>query len=128
MEFFNTKRWLGVSIFASTLTCITICACSSDDESLPSQSQSSTMLHLNNGECIELEDTITHSLDEDNKFLITNNACVQKSEVFNLTTTRVIAGNSLRAYGYDTLEPESGWKKYYLDKWDGRVKYQVQIY
>ena len=118
MEIFNSNRCLGLGFLASAFACMAICSCTSDEEYQLPQKEPSAIIKLENGESIELEDTITHTLDEDSELLCVQGSSTTKSNVFDMPKTRAISGSSLRAYGYDSLEPESGWKKYLLNKWD----------
>lgn len=64
MEIFNSKKCLGLGFLASTFACMAICSCTSDEEYQLPQKEPSAIIKLENGESIELEDTITHTLDE----------------------------------------------------------------
>lgn len=114
MEFLNTRRWMGLISIISTTICLLLSACNSEEE-LSYQAQadaSGEMISLSNGEVIFLTDTTTYEIfpnDLEVGQIISENGT---EDLFGMVTRST---NSLRAYGYDSQEPETDWKKYLLN-------------
>lgn len=114
MEFLNTRRWMGLISIISTTICLLLCGCNSEEEQIY-QAQayaSGEMISLSNGEVIFLTDTTTYEIfpnDLEVGQIISENGT---EDLFGMVTRST---NSLRAYGYDSQEPETDWKKYLLN-------------
>lgn len=114
MEFLNTRRWMGLISIISTTICLLLSACNSEEE-LSYQAQadaSGEMISLSNGEVIFLTDTTTYEIFPNGLEvgqIISENGT---EDLFGMVTRST---NSLRAYGYDSQEPETDWKKYLLN-------------
>lgn len=111
MEIFNSKKFVGL-ILPTVLGILsqTLYSCSTDDEHLQDTFGYQNVT-LANGEIITLTDTTTYVLDNNEM----NGIVCAKASVDNDETRALYAG--LRAYGYDSMEPESDWKKYLLSNW-----------
>ena len=122
METFNSRRWMGLTPTIYAVLCFLLSACNSTDESFEETLNinefqgkvNSEIISLSNGNVLILSDTTTYTVDVTN-FDDVNIMMYNKSsdlfESINRTT------NSFRAYGYDSQEPETDWKKYSLSKW-----------
>lgn len=105
---------MGLISIISTTMCFLLGACNSVEEPvLETRTGSGTeIVSLSNGDVILLSDTATYEIFPD-EFTDGNGIIVSDNEDLFSTLTR--ATNSLRAYGYDSLEPETDWKKYLLN-------------
>ena len=114
MEFLNTRRWMGLISIISTIICLLLSACNSEEEPIyQAQADANVeMISLSNGEVIFLTDTTTYEIfpnDLEAEQIISGNGI---EDLFGMVTR---SANSLRAYGYDSQEPETDWKKYLLN-------------
>lgn len=74
---------------------------------------SNYIVHLSNGETIVLSDTTTYTVDEVPVCNVRKS--FTKAPLFEQASK---VGSVMRAYGFDSQEPESKWKKYLLKKWE----------
>lgn len=111
MEISNSKRSLGLMFTALLGTCLFVTACSSDEnQEFTAENKEGNIITLTNGETILLSDTTTYELAFDEALAIGANSYCE--DCFSPQTRA--ASDSYRAYGYDSEEPESDWKKYSL--------------
>ena len=111
MEISNSKRGLGLMFAALLGTCLLVTACSSDeDQVFTAENKMGNIITLSNGETLHLSDTTTYELEFDEAMAIgANSYC---DDCFSPQTRA--SSDSYRAYGYDSEEPESDWRKYSL--------------
>lgn len=120
MENFNYRQRLGIIYLLTICTCsLLMSSCStSDDSGIATQETGAQVIYLSDGSHIVLSDTTTYEIgapEEAPDFdsaVITSNS---ENESFFDSETR--ATGVLRAYGYDSLEPETDWKKMLLASW-----------
>lgn len=126
MEIFNSRRWLGMTIISTICVlfglALNSCDSKEDEFFMNEAEQSGNIISLSDGSKIELIDTTTYILDLGE---IENDTDYQTSDISDIFTATTRASGVLRAYGYDSQEPETGWKKYYL-KGDWETKYGIQ--
>ena len=111
MEISNSKLGLGLMFAALLGTCLLVTACSSDeDQVFTAENKMGNIITLSNGETLHLSDTTTYELEFDEAMAIgANSYC---DDCFSPQTRA--SSDSYRAYGYDSEEPESDWRKYSL--------------
>lgn len=113
MEIFNKRRWMGIISIISTTICLLLSACNSAEEPIheAQANVNGEIIFLTNGDVISLTDTTTYEIVpndlEAGQFVVENGT----EDLFGIATRSTIG---LRAYGYDSLEPETDWKKYLL--------------
>lgn len=115
MEIFNSRQQqLGLIPIACAIFCISLSACSSTDEpfNIKETDSNNEVIYLSNGDIVILTDTATYPISK-NTF---SSSTIKSANISNNWFDDMSrATNSLRAYGYDSQEPESDWKKYLLD-------------
>lgn len=101
-------------MFATLLgTCLLVTACSSDaDHELSMLNKGDNVISLSSGETLLLTDTTTYELEFDEALATCTNSYYE--DCFSPQTRG--ASDSYRAYGFDSEEPETGWRKYALGK------------
>lgn len=124
MEFFNSRQCMGLIPTISTALCLLLSSCNSMDEQPIEATQNlnetekvanDMLLHLSNGDVLMLSDTTTYVVD-DTEFDAMDTASIKTSASLFESVTR--AGGVLRAYGFDSQEPETDWKKYMVKNWE----------
>lgn len=94
-------------------TCLLVSACSSDEnQKLTKEDKRGSIITLSNGKTLLLTDTTTYKLEFDEALAIDS---ISYSQDCFSSQTRA-SSDSYRAYGFDSEEPESNWKKYALGK------------
>lgn len=117
MEIFNSNRWLGLNLLIiSTVMCFSLAGCESTDVPILAsadevKSKFCEIVVLQTGETIVLTDTTTYKIEVADIDACNSIADIATEDMFDINTRSV---NSFRAEGYDSLEPEGDWKKYYL--------------
>lgn len=122
MEVFNSKRWMGLIPAICAASSLLFSACNSEDEqpigefqkvNLTKSAGNDYVVHLSNGDTIVLSDTTTYTVDD---IPVCNvRKSFMKAPLFEQASK---VGSVMRAYGFDSQEPESKWKKYLLKKWE----------
>ena len=92
-------------------------ACNSTDEPIEEALSNANpeMIHLSNGDVVVLSDTTTYIVDAteiDDVVMMSEKA---SEDLFGPVSRATTTG--LRAYGFDSQEPETDWKKYMLNNW-----------
>lgn len=130
MEIFYSRRWLGMMAIPTFFVMfgLTLNSCdSTEDGILVNESeQSGNIISLSDGSEIVLTDTTTYIIDLDK---LENDTDSQVSDFNDSFTATTRATNVLRAYGYDSQEPETEWRKYYLKgNWETVYGIQPDVY
>lgn len=109
MEISNSKRRVGLAFTILLGTVLLMASCSSD-ESQEFIHKDSNAITLSGGETLVLSDTTTYELEFDEVFA--DEPISNCQDCFSAQTRA--SSDSYRAYGYDSEEPESDWRKYSL--------------
>lgn len=114
MEFFNSRRRVGLISILSTIMCLILSSCNQSDEPIYSSHNTivNEVISLSNGNVFTLTDTTTYEIYPDDSIDSSIIVVNDKEDIFGLETR---GSTSLRAYGYDSQEPETDWKKYLLN-------------
>lgn len=115
MELFNSRRWMGLTSLLATTLCLLLSACNSTEEEPLYKTQQNALgevISLSNGEMITLSDTTTYEIFPEDLSDVSNLTDKASENLFDNISRST---NSLRAYGYDSQEPETDWKKYLLN-------------
>lgn len=117
MGIFSSRRWMGLTPSVCTVLCFMLSACNSTDEPIEEalSNVNPEMIHLSNGDVVVLSDTTTYTVDAaeiDDVVMMSEKA---SEDLFGPVSRATTTG--LRAYGFDSQEPETDWKKYQLNNW-----------
>ena len=109
---------MGLTPAICTVLCFMLSACNSTDEPIEEALSNAKpeMIHLSNGDVVVLSDTTTYTVDAaevDDVVMMSEKA---SENLFGSVSRASTTG--LRAYGFDSQEPETDWKKYLLNNWE----------
>lgn len=108
---------MGLIPAICTILCFLLSACDSADDSIKEDVNNFTIkkIHLSNGEIITLSDTTVYVIDADT---FNDAETISEKSSENLFTPDSRSTSIFKEFGYDSQEPETGWKKYIFNNWE----------